>query len=484
MTAFFQYARQNIDEEPDEEVAPVFHEVARRKKQQAIPFTDNENLEEDYEDNRNEDQTILNTFKEMESYKSEHPIETIGREVASHGARAAEGFFGGIGQFFNLLTPELYENEEGMPYGPGEAPQGLPGPQQLRELTKEATGKYLEPKSKLSEGTQEIVSDIGSMFSTPGLGIATKLLVPIAGQAVKQTLKGTGASEKAQDLGKLATMMVTTIAGIGNAPQVAQQAFQEAKAMIPKGLSFTAKPTERALQRLKGMEWYKTGSTPSKAPAMAEVKRVESLIKNGKIDAHEAMQVRHDINEMRKQLGGFWSGKEVADKKAALKYLGEVDKALIESMEHYGKNVNPEWWKNYNLANEAFRVTAKSRAISEFLDKNARPVKSEMAKILMHTAGGVISALPTAAVSGVAAAVPVIATVKTLQIMNRMAKSTVLRNHYIEVMKAASQGNAAVMNKMLEKFDREAKKIESGSKKRKGLNVSFDPEAENDLNQD
>jgi hypothetical protein len=60
-----------------------------------------------------------------------------------------------------------------------------------------------------------------------------------------------------------------------------------------------------------------------------------------------------------------------------------------------------------------------------------------------------------------------------------MIRSPVLRNHYFEVLAAASAQNAGAMNRALDKFDKESAKLEE---KKKGLKVSFDEEEEKRIN--
>ena len=305
--------------------------------------------------------------------------QTIKRKYLSHYTRAHEGFFGGVNQFLNLLTPELFEDEQGMPYEPGKKPKGLPGSEELHAMTKEKTGKYLEPKGEFTKITQEISSDIGSMFSTGGLGLLAKFVLPFGGQAIKQSIKGAGGSEKAQEIGKIGFMSIASMAGIGNAPRVASHALNEAERLLPRGLSFSSQPTERALNRIRNSSWFRTGRTPSKGPAMDEINRIENAIQNGRINGHDAMQLRRDINEARRQLGGFQLNRPV-NRRQALRYLDNVDNALMQSMEHYGNRFNPRWLDQYRLANEAFRVTQRSRLISDVVNRIGKPFKAKQQK--------------------------------------------------------------------------------------------------------
>jgi hypothetical protein len=461
MTSIFNYSRQNIEEEP-EEIPTVFKKLKEHKQsisnqQQEI---EQKGTEPDFIQNmEQEEQKIKQNIQEAEEYEKETIPQTAKREVLGHAARAGEGFLGGITSFLNMLTPDLeLEDIEGNIET--HKPVKLPEANELREFTKKQTGEYLEPKGEFSKSTQEIASDIGSMFSTPGLGFFSKLLIPIGSQVTKQSIKASGGSEESQNLGKLGFSLISTIAGLGNAPKMASRALNEAENLIPKGVSFSAKPIEESFKKIKNKSWFQTGRTSSKGPAMDEMKRIEDLIKNGKIDAHKSMQLRRDINEVRKDLGAFTLVPKVADKKAALAHLNEVDKALLSAMENYGRHLNPKWLKQYKLGNEAYKVTQRSRNISDFIEKHAKPLKSETARTLFHVAGASSFAHAPALAAG---ATPIVAGAKLIQLANRMIKSPVLRNHYLKVVASASAGNAALMKKELDKFDLISEKLEKKS---------------------
>jgi hypothetical protein len=252
-------------------------------------------------------------------------------------------------------------------------------------------------------------------------------------------------------------MALASMANLGNARGIAGEALRDAENMIAQGVRFSAQPTQTAFQRIRATPWFRSGRTPSKGPAMDEINRIEAQIQNGTIDAHTAMQLRRDINESRRQLGAFQLD-PVADRAAARRYLDEVDRALLDSMENYGSRVNPQWFQQYQLANEAFGITQRSRLISNVVEKYAKPLQSQTAKHLFYAGGAsALTAMPTATL-----AIPgALAAGKTVQIMNRMIHSPVLRNHYLNVMRLSTQGNAAQIAKAIEQFDNEAKKLES-----------------------
>ncbi|MGJ0428484.1 hypothetical protein [Methylobacter sp.] len=462
MNSIFKQARLDTTEDV-EEINPAFNFIKKHKQENVIPpigIADPE-LVNSYMQNMEDEERIRKDVAAFENYKKESGLETTGREVLGHAARGLEGYLGGITSFLNMMIPPQTFEEES---GDTETFQGekLPGANELHEFTKSKTGKYLEPKNELSKASQETISDIGSMFSIPGLGLWQKILQPIGGQITKQIIKSSGGSEKAQDLGKLGFMMTSTIANLGNAPRVAAEAMNQARNMIPQGLRFSAQPTQQALNRIRNSPWFQTGRTASKGAAMDEITRIENAIQNGSLDAHEAMQLRTDINEARNQLGGFQLNRPV-NRRQALRYLDEVDNALLQSMENYGQRVNPNWWNHYQRANEAYRITQRSRVISDFIQQNAKPLQSETAKVLFHVGAGAAGVkLPAIAM----AAAPIAATGKSIQIMNRMIRSPILRNHYIDVLRQASSGNMAAMQKSLQKFDIASKKLEQKNSKK------------------
>lgn len=455
--SIFERSRQQSQEQPEK--IPSIFETSRQKQDNIIPPIGlaNPELIESFQQNMGNEDKIRQDIKEAERYARETPGESFTRETRSHAARALEGYLGGLSSFFNMITPDLELEDELTGEIEKHKPRKLPEAHELREFTKEKTGKYLEPKSEFSKKSQETISDIGSMFSTPGLSFWQKILAPIGGQIVKQIIKSSGGSEDAQDLGKLGFTMLSTIAGNTNAPKVASRAIAQAEQMLPQGLRFSARPTENALNAIKNQPWYKTGRTSSKGPAMDEIIRIESKIQNGTLDAHEAMQLRRDIQEARKGLNAFTLTPKVDDKKAALAYLSKVDNALLDTFENYGKQVDPKWYKAYKNANEAYRVTQRSKAISDLIGKYAKPLQSDLAKTLFHVAGAAsVVKLPALA----AASVPVVGGLKLVQATNRLIKSPVLRNHYLKVLAAAETGNAALIKKELDKFDRVSKKLE------------------------
>lgn len=413
-----------------------------------------------YMENLGDEEKIKNSVKNIEEYYRENPLQTAEREAKSYGLRALEGLGGSVGGLLNLLSGEAYFNDEGELLKT-KVPM-LPSASELREFTKEKTGGKYEPRTEFAKEAHEAITDVGAAIPLPGSWFQ-KLLTPAGGQVVKSLFKHQGASESQADKAKLGFMMLSSISKIGNAPQLAKNAYHEAVQMIPQGTRMSTKYLSKELNALKNKPWYKTGKTTAKGPAFEEIDRIEKAMQYGSMDMHEAMQIRKDINEARKKLGAF-NYEPGIDKPAARKYLNEVDDVLRNNMERWGQANNPKWNKAYETANQAYGVTQRSIQLQDYISQNAigKALQSETTKIMFHL-GGASALMHTPALA--AAAVPLVTTAKSIQIMNRMIRSPLLRNHYLEVLKAASVQNAGAMNRALMKFDKEAQKMENKKNK-------------------
>lgn len=411
-------------------------------------------------ENLGDEDKIKRDVKDVEDYYKENFAETASREVKSYGLRALEGIGGTLGGLLNALSGEAYFDEKGEPLE-SEVPM-LPSAHDLREFTKEKTGKRYEPKTEFAKNAHETATDIGASLPIPIGGWFQKVLMPAFGQGAKAIVKSQGGTEKQGDLAKLGFMGMSTIAGMANAPRIARNAYNAAVNMIAPGTRMSTRYMTQELNALRSTPWYRTGRTTSKGPAFDEIDRIDNAIQHGSMDMHEAMQIRRDINEARNKLGAF-NYEPGIDKAAARHYLDRVDEVLRTNIERWGQSNNPEWLNAYRQANQAMAVTRSSQRLQDFIQKNAitKHFQSETTKTLFHLGAGSAIAHAPALLGGLAVAG---AAGKGVQLINRMIRSPVLRNHYAQVLAAAATQNAGVMNNALQKFDEEARKLEKATK--------------------
>jgi hypothetical protein len=415
---------------------------------------------EAFMENLGDEDKIKRDVKDVEDYYKENFAETAEREVKSYGLRALEGIGGTLGGLMNALSGEAYFDEKGQPLET-DVPM-LPSANQLREFTKEKTGKRYEPKTEFAKNAHEAVTDVGSSLPIPVGGWFQKLLLPVLGQGAKATVKSQGGSETQGDLAKNGFMLMSTIANLGNAPQIARNAYHQAVNMVAPGTRMSTRYMTQELNALRNTPWYRTGRTTSKGPAFDEIDRIDRSIQHGSMDMHEAMQIRRDINEARNKLGAF-NYEPGIDKAAARHYLDRVDEVLRTNIERWGQANNPQWLNAYREANQAMAVTRSSERLQDFIQKNAitKHFQSETTKTLFHLGAGSAIAHAPALLGGVAVAG---SAGKGIQLINRMIRSPILRNHYAQVVAAATTQNAGAMNNALQKFDEEARKLEKATK--------------------
>lgn len=450
------------DEEENESGSEDLYDIKPHKKENIIPPVGiaKPELMESFMENMGDEEKILRDIKDVEDYQKENKFETAEREVKSHGLRALEGLGGSLSFLMNALSGEAYFDEKGE-LSNHEVPM-LPSSSKLREFTKEKTGNKFEPKHEFTKNSQEALTDIGAGLPFPG-GWGIKLLMPIMGQGVKATFKNQGSSEKNADIAKNVFMMGATIANIGNAPQMARNAYNEAVNMIPQTTRMATRRVENGLNTLRNQSWFRTGRTTAKGPAMDEITRIEDAIQHGSMNVHDAMQIRRDINEARRKLGSFLYEPGM-DKASARQYLDRVDEVLREGLEDFGTKTNPQWLHAYERANQAYGVTRQSQVLQDYISSHAltKPIQSQTAKALFNLGGAAaISHMPGVAIG----AVPILGGAKGIQILNRMYRSPLLRNYYLEVLSAATAQNAGAMNRALTKFDKEAEKLERKNQK-------------------
>lgn len=410
--------------------------------------------------NLDDEDKIKRDVKEVEDYHKENIFDTTAREAKSYGLRALEGIGGTVGMLLNSLSGEAYFDEKGEPLK-SDVPM-LPSTHELREFTKEKTGKRYEPKNEFSKNAQEAVTDIGSSLPIPAGGWFQKLLMPALGQGAKAVVKSQGGTESQGDKTKLGFMLMSTIAHLGNAPQLARNAYHEAVNMIPQGTRMSSRYLTQELNALRNTPWYRTGRTATKGAAFDEVERIENAIQHGSMDMHDAMQIRRDINQQRNRLGAFHYEPGL-DKAAARQYLDRVDELLRNNMERWGQANNPQWLNAYRQSSQAVAVTRRSMALQDYIQSNAvtKHLQSETSRTLFHLGGAAAISHAPALLGGVAVAG---GAAKGIQLINRMIRSPMLRTHYAQVVAAAATQNAGAMNNALQRFDKEAKKLEESMK--------------------
>lgn len=464
-----------------------------------LSFSKPEEISEQEEEDR------LNKYRIKPPEKHEEGLNYITRPI-SYAARTAETIAGlpgeqqrGVGGLLELLVApateyvtgkkqpelrkflkdplsalgkhrELVEELEKESNAPGESSifTQLPTSEEIKEnITKPAsdyiTGKenILEP-SKFEKPVQESLQDF-IRLSLPGNKSSkmARLSISVGSNLSKELAGVLGYEPSTQEMIKMGTMGLFTLAGIGNAPKFAKEYFNQVSNAMPRGVFYKTGILDKELLKIKQQDWYRLSNAPSTKAARELIETIEKAITTkGTMSARDGMYLRKVINEYADNLGAF--AVEKGGKSAHIAHVDEVRKALIKGMEETLGKQYPKWWKEYQNANQAFAMTQKSGKWAEFISNNyTKPLISDAGKILFanilpKTGAGILK-LGT---SGIAIA----SGAKGIQIAYRVAKSPTLRKYYGQVVKAAAKQDVAALAKALDKFDQESLEEEKKEK--------------------
>jgi hypothetical protein len=171
----------------------------------------------------------------------------------------------------------------------------------------------------------------------------------------------------------------------------------------------------------------------------------------GLMETEEIVQSYHDINEImssKKLFDDLNSGE-----RRLLKHRMDLVKDELRSeIEKYGK-ANPEFYKTWTQANEAYGAIASSKKVSNWLE-------SKIGSLPKHLAGSIAIDIflghPLTAVG----AFGTYGLIKTGELIAKISKSPKLREHYMKVLFEAGNENLPGVVKHLEVLNTAAKAIQ------------------------
>lgn len=308
---------------------------------------------------------------------------------------------------------------------------------------------YLKPKNKLEKFVGDVASDTASLMipgkvltkgmpllKTSGLkNFSTALGANLFGEAV-QDLTG---DEKKAAYAKMGSLFSLSLLNKPSAAKMVGDLYKNAESKIPKGAKTSASSLETSLNSLKDRVLSgrkETALAPSERFVVDEANKVLSMIEEGKIGVSTAWAAKRSLNENLR--GIFQSIPEKEGRNRAKTLTVQINRDLGKTIKDYGRE-NPEFYKNFSSADEAFSTLSKSNYISNFISSNIK--HSLVTHGLLHALG--VGGTATGAVIPYQAA----------KIMHRIIKSPTLRKYYSSVLKAASQEDVASFNRELQKLD-------------------------------
>lgn len=340
----------------------------------------------------------------------------------------------------------------------------MSGSQDLKEGANALSRDFLAPQSEGEELADNIVSDAVTLM----LPLKTKIpfwktflrsgAISGVGNLVGDEVEKQTGSTEAGEYAKLGTMFLTSLMspkGMQSARQFVGKIYDEARNAISPNAVMPAQKMSRELTGLRTrILAQRTQGTlaPSERFVVDEIDNVLSTVQNGQIPVESAWAAKRSLNEKLEKL--IYESPDRKLRARARNLATGINKELNEVLKDYGSQ-NPAFGVPFNEAEEAFATMAKSRQVSNFVRKNAKVLGTHSggAILLEVLTGHPVAAGYSLAGIGTAAAINQAATVAI-----EISKSPALRRHYLNVLKAAAQENAATMNKNLSILQKELDK--------------------------
>lgn len=328
----------------------------------------------------------------------------------------------------------------------------LPTSEELKKASIEGTGGFTAPKNEVEKLGDEVTETATNLLIPTGGGQMSFLRAlgsSAFGTALRKGAEVLGAPEWAQNLVKAGGTIGAAMFRPDGARDYADSLYKQAEKDIPADFSLPGgwlltKFTD-LLSKLK-----LGGHNPNSAPVIAKLEEAVNHIQQngGQLNVRWAQAFRQAINAIVED-------PETA--KGAEKLFGPISKQTLNAMTPV-RHVYPEYWKNYNNAQEAFGSIAQSRTLSRTINRALKgtPIKSGLGLALTSGAASVAgkSIAPAAVLGGS------FAFLKGAELMARVVQSPALRGHYLGLLQAASKQNAPEIIKYMRKFDEEALKQE------------------------
>ncbi len=322
----------------------------------------------------------------------------------------------------------------------------LPTSSDIKKFSEEKTGGYTKPQGETERIGDELFENLLNS-ALPGQGrrnIWRNIAAPVAGVLGKEGIKYLGGGEKSQALTQLGLNIAVPLMA-GNAPQLNRDTWRNVRNTVPN----VNIPTNNILQRAQNLRGRIQRGLGSRSENQA-TRTLDNLIEkldSGSISADELMASNISLNEIVGDpelfgRGGHW--------------FEEIRGLIRDGMEQVGQHA-PDWYRQWQHANEMHGAIANSNYIANTIRKHSEPLLSEGARALFQAATHA-----TAKAAGLAP--PLYLIYKGTQVLNRMANSPQLMQYYMGVLTNSLRGNTAQAISNLTKLDEAFLKEENNPK--------------------
>lgn len=403
-------------------------------------------------------------FSQYREKPEETPLGTLGRGAVRTASRIAEtilGFPGDIVQFSKSLSESLPKIDEREPNIVRQTAQKaldyIPTSEDIKKFSSYLSNGFTDPQSASEELGDEIAS-LSTVLINPTKSTKFVPFLKDIGKSIFKASAAKGAGKGAELFGagdktkaavELGTLGLTSLISSKTADRYVKDLYEKSRSSIPKGTMVSTKGLEAELSELE-KSLAKGVSTNSKNEVQSALREIKGKASGGAMELDELVESVHNINE---RIGSkkLFDELSTTEKKQLRSRYDQLKKPLMSVIDKYGKN-NPDFYKNWKGANEAFGTIANSKKVSQF-------IQSKTGSLPKHLVGSIALDLFTgqpAAVVGVPAAYGL---VKSGELLSRIIKSPSLREHYKKVLFEAGNENLPATIKHLNALDKEAKNL-------------------------
>lgn len=328
-----------------------------------------------------------------------------------------------------------------------ESPPGLPGSQELRELSTKIFGKTVTPQNEAETFADEVISDAVTL-ALPIKGkipFLRSIGTAVAGNIAQKGAEKLGIGEKGQIGAKLGTFFLAGLTGRGNVKKYWTEQYKKAQEAIPSREMVPTFRMERNLDKIQ-RELSKGIETPSKKFVLSPLNNIRKKIKTGRANVEDLIEMKKNLNEIRGKLYKDLTGKQSIS--YAQGKINDLANALDSEIAQYGRK-NPTFFSHYKNANEAFSGFQQSKQFSRWLQQHINKIGKPtliLAEALFP------KLLPTTAVGFVG--------LKGGELLTRVFKNPTLKRFYLNVLKTSAEGNFPSALKNLNKMKKEMEEKE------------------------
>jgi hypothetical protein len=274
--------------------------------------------------------------------------------------------------------------------------------------------------------------------------VVTALGKAVATKGASKGVEKLGGGKTAQLVTEMGTLFLLGLFSKDAAKKMVSDKYDRARSFIPKNAVIKTEGLSKELAALE-KDLSKGLSTTTKNDVKAAVQELQQKISSGKYPADELVQSFHDINERMSQKNLFQELSKTEQRNLRHRYNQFKDKVSTE-LAKYGKE-NPEFYKEWSEANEAFKTFEESKKVTRYLEGHIGKLPPKLATSM---AIEVFLGHPEAAAATGAS----FAGLKTGELLYRIGKSPTLQKHYLDVIQHASAENFPAMVNSLNRLDK------------------------------